>query len=136
MAEAGSGATHVEEGTVESGTFRCIALSLAARSFVAPLGRLERRSRRGVVYDPLALWPGSGVTWRHSMRARLAVVLSALVFAACAEPPSTPLPPVSRLQDAPLVMARGPDGVPGQYIVVFNDDVADPHGRPRKKRGS
>jgi subtilisin family serine protease len=67
------------------------------------------------------------------MKARLAVLLSALVLAACAEPPSSPLPPVVGLNEAPLLMARGPEGVPGQYIVVFRDDVEDAHGKAKAK---
>jgi subtilisin family serine protease len=67
------------------------------------------------------------------MKGRLAVVLSAVVLAACAEPPGTPLPPVQALQDAPLLMARGPDGVQGQYIVVFRDDVDDVDAKAQEK---
>jgi subtilisin family serine protease len=68
------------------------------------------------------------------MRGRLAVAVSALVLAACAEPPSTPLPRASQIrQDAPLFVRGGPDAVPGQYIVVFNDDVADPDGKSKEK---
>ena len=70
------------------------------------------------------------------MRGRIAVAVSALLLAACAEPPSTPLPPVSQIrQDAPLFVRGGPDAVPGQYIVVFNDDVSDPDGKSKEKAG-
>jgi subtilisin family serine protease len=70
------------------------------------------------------------------MRSRVAVVLSALFLAACAEPTSTPLPHVSQIREsAPLYLKDGPDAVQGQYIVVFNDDVDDPHGKAREKAG-
>jgi len=63
-----------------------------------------------------------------------AVALSALVLVACAEPPVTPnAPPVQALgNQAPLYM-KGDDGIPGQYIVVFNDDVDNPHGKAKEK---
>jgi subtilisin family serine protease len=67
------------------------------------------------------------------MRGRHAVVASVLVLAACAEPPSTPLPPVSQIREAPLFVRGGPDAVEGQYIVVFNDDVADPDAKSKAK---
>ena len=68
------------------------------------------------------------------MRARLAVVASALLLAACAEPPMTPLPPTRQVrQDAPLFLKGGPDAIAGRYIVVFNDDVEDPHGKAKEK---
>jgi subtilisin family serine protease len=67
------------------------------------------------------------------MRSRLVVGLSVFVLAACAEPPSTPLPKVTRIEQAPLFVRGGPDAVPGQYIVVFNDDVEDPHGKAAAK---
>lgn len=70
------------------------------------------------------------------MKGRFAIALSALVLAACAEPPSTPLPPaaLTPLDEAPA-LAKGSTGdpIPGQYIVVFNDDVADPHGKAQEK---
>ena len=70
------------------------------------------------------------------MRGRLAVAALALVLAACAETPSTPSPTVSQIrQDAPLFARGGPDAVVGQYIVVFNDDVADPDGKSKDKAG-
>jgi len=67
------------------------------------------------------------------MRGRFAVALSAFVVAACAEPPTTPLPTVTKVEQAPLFVRGGPDAVPGQYIVVFNDDVTDPEGKAREK---
>jgi len=60
-----------------------------------------------------------------------AVAVSALVLVACAEPPSTPqVSPAEPVDEAPL-FARGGEGgpIPGQYIVVFNDHVADPGRR-------
>jgi subtilisin family serine protease len=68
------------------------------------------------------------------MRGRLVVAISALALAACAEPPSTPLPTTSQIrQEAPLFARGGPDAVPGQYIVVFNDDVSDPDEKSKAK---
>jgi subtilisin family serine protease len=70
------------------------------------------------------------------MKGRFAVALVALVLAACAEPPSTPSVPVreSTTDEAPLfAKSDGGDVIPGQYIVVFNDDVADPHGKAIEK---
>ena len=69
------------------------------------------------------------------MKGRFAVAVSAVVMAACAEPTSVPSPaaPVSPLDEAP-VYARGEGGgpIPDQYIVVFNDDVADPAALARQ----
>ena len=69
------------------------------------------------------------------MKVGFAVALSALVVAACAEPPSTPSAmPMDAITEAPLFANSGGDGpIPGQYIVVFNDDVADPHGKAKEK---
>jgi subtilisin family serine protease len=67
------------------------------------------------------------------MRSRVVVALTVFVLAACAEPPSTPLPKVTRVEQAPLFVGGGPDAVTGQYIVVFNDDVEDPHGKAAAK---
>jgi subtilisin family serine protease len=67
------------------------------------------------------------------MKGRFAVV-TAVVVSACAEPTAVP-PVTSDLRphgDAPLYL-KGPDGVPGQYIVVFNDDVDEPENRGRAK---
>ncbi|HEU4995960.1 MAG TPA: S8 family peptidase [Gemmatimonadaceae bacterium] len=70
------------------------------------------------------------------MKRRLVVVLSALLAAACAEPTSgpapTPLPSLTPVDQAPLFL-KGADGIAGRYIVVFRDEVADPHGRAREK---
>lgn len=61
------------------------------------------------------------------MNGRIAVVLSALTLVACAEPPTTPMPTgMQRTGLAPLLARGGPDAIPGQYIVVLNDDVGDP----------
>lgn len=69
------------------------------------------------------------------MRSRFAVVVSAVVMAACAEPTSIPSPAasVSPTDEAP-VFARGEGGgpIPDQYIVVFNDDVPDAPGLARR----
>jgi subtilisin family serine protease len=65
------------------------------------------------------------------MKGRLAVSLSAVLVAACAEPTSIPpsASPLEPTDEAP-VFARGGQGgpIPGQYIVVFRDDVADASG--------
>lgn len=70
------------------------------------------------------------------MKRRLVVVLSALLAAACAEPTSgpapTPLRSLTPVDHAPLYL-KGADGIAGRYIVVFRDEVADPHGRAREK---
>ena len=58
------------------------------------------------------------------MKGRLAVALSAVLVAACAEPTSIPTSatPLEPSDEAP-VFARGQGGpIPGQYIVVFKDD--------------
>lgn len=62
------------------------------------------------------------------MKGRIAVAVSVLALAACAEPPTTPTPAIQRVDEAPVLQARGPDGIPGQYIVVFQDVVNDPPG--------
>ena len=64
------------------------------------------------------------------MKGRLAVALSAVLVAACAEPTSIPTS-AARLEptDEAPVFARGQGGpIPGQYIVVFRDDVDDAPG--------
>lgn len=62
------------------------------------------------------------------MNLRKVLLLSALAVAACAEPPVTPTPQVERSQApaaASVAQGSGTDLIPGQYIVVFNDDVTD-----------
>lgn len=69
------------------------------------------------------------------MNGRIAVLLAALVLTACAEPPSTPSAPLADVtsEEAPLfAKGSGGDLIPGQYIVVFNDDVRDPPGLARQ----
>ena len=67
------------------------------------------------------------------MKARIAVAIAVLVTA-CAEPPVGPTPAGVRSGTAPLFLkSDGGDAIPGQYIVVFNDDVADPHGKAKEK---
>jgi len=68
------------------------------------------------------------------MKGRFAVLAAAVAVSACAEPTAVP-PVTSDLRphgDAPLYL-KGQDGVPDQYIVVFNDDVSDPENRGRGK---
>jgi len=67
------------------------------------------------------------------MKGRIAVALSALLLFACAEPPSVPTAPMQSANLAPLYVKAGSDGIAGQYIVVFKDDVADPHGKAKEK---
>jgi subtilisin family serine protease len=69
------------------------------------------------------------------MKGRFAVAVSVLVLAACAEPTSTPSAvPVTPSDEAPLfAKSSGGDVIPGQYIVVFNDDVEDPIGKAKEK---
>src|SRR5207237_8458156 len=65
-----------------------------------------------------------------------AVALAAPLLVACAEPPSTPSAAVktSTPDEAPLfAKSSGGDPIQGQYIVVFKDDVADPHGKAKEK---
>ena len=70
------------------------------------------------------------------MNGRFAVALAALVLVACAEPLSTPSASVgvSIGDEAPLfAKSSGGDPIEGQYIVVFKDAVADPHGKAKEK---
>ena len=67
------------------------------------------------------------------MKGRLAIVLSALIVAACAEPTAIPTPGLERLGEQAPVFLKGADAIAGQYIVVFKDDVSDPHGKAREK---
>jgi len=68
------------------------------------------------------------------MKGRIAIGFVALVLAACAEPPSTPQPSkLEPIEEAPLYAKSGGEPVEGQYIVVFNDDVGDPHGKAKEK---
>lgn len=68
------------------------------------------------------------------MKGRFAVALSALLLAACAEPPSTPLAtPMDPANEAPLNAKAASGPIEGQYIVVFKDDVQDPHGKAKEK---
>ncbi len=61
-------------------------------------------------------------------------VLAALTLAACADPTMAPRPeaaaPARAVQDAPGQAGRP---IPGQYIVVFRDDVADVDGKVKEK---
>ncbi len=61
-------------------------------------------------------------------------VLAALTLAACADPTMAPRPdgsaPARAVEDAPGQAGRP---IPGQYIVVFRDDVADVDGKVKDK---
>jgi subtilisin family serine protease len=69
------------------------------------------------------------------MRSRVAVAVTLFVLAACAEPVSSPSPSMVRVgpELAPLLRSGSAEEIPGQYIVVFNDDVGDPHGKAKEK---
>jgi subtilisin family serine protease len=68
------------------------------------------------------------------MKGRIAVVLSALVLAACTESPTTPIVSVGQgPTQAPLIRAAGGGGIPGQYIVVLKDDVQDAVAKSKDK---
>ena len=66
------------------------------------------------------------------MKGRVAVVLSALLLAACAETPTTPTAPISQGPTlAPLIRAENP--IAGEYIVVLKDGVANDEEKSRGK---
>ena len=68
------------------------------------------------------------------MKGRFAVALSALLLAACAEPPTTPMPTgMQRTGPAPLLARESQDAIPGQYIVVMADDESPAAGAKREK---
>ena len=68
------------------------------------------------------------------MKGRFAVALSALLLAACAEPPTTPIPTgMQRTGPAPLLARESQDAIPGQYIVVMADDESPEAGAKREK---
>ena len=68
------------------------------------------------------------------MKGRIAVLLSALTLAACAEPPTTPAPTaMQRTGIAPLLARGGPEAIPDQYIVVLADDESPEAGAKRAK---
>lgn len=65
------------------------------------------------------------------MTRKLFVLLSAAgILTACAEPPTTPAAPEVQAAAEQQPAARGASGeaIPGQYIVVLNDDVTDTRG--------
>ena len=69
------------------------------------------------------------------MNVRALLTLSTLALAACAEPTVSPSETrMERVDEAPL-LAKAPAGeaVEGQYIVVFRDDVSNPHGKASEK---
>jgi subtilisin family serine protease len=60
-------------------------------------------------------------------RLAAAAVVTLLAVAACSEPVATPAAPAEA--EAPLLRVSGAGtAIPGQYIVVFNDDVTDAPG--------
>src|SRR5687767_15588226 len=69
------------------------------------------------------------------MRSRVAVAVTLFVLAACAEPVSSPSPSLVRVEpaQAPLLRTGSAEEIPGQYIVVFKDDVENPHGKAKEK---
>ena len=68
------------------------------------------------------------------MKQKISLAVALVVVAACAEPVSPPTPMLENVPDAPA-FAKGSagDAIPGQYIVVFNQHVADPHGKAKTK---
>ena len=68
------------------------------------------------------------------MHRRIAVAVSLLALAACAEPPTTPVPTgMQRAEIAPLLSRGSPDEIPGQYIVVLADQSSDQKHVKREK---
>jgi subtilisin family serine protease len=68
------------------------------------------------------------------MKGRIAVALSALFLAACAESPTTPTAPLTQGPTlAPLIKASGGDGVDGQYIVVLKEEVQSTSEKAKAK---
>ena len=67
------------------------------------------------------------------MKGRIAVALSALLLAACAESPTTPTAPLQQgPTQAPLIKAPS-GGVEGQYIVVLKDEVQSTSEKAKAK---
>jgi subtilisin family serine protease len=67
------------------------------------------------------------------MKGRIAVALSALFLAACADSPTTPTAPLTQGPgQAPLIRADK-NGVAGEYIVVLKDDVQNSDAKSREK---
>ena len=67
------------------------------------------------------------------MKGRVAVALSAIILAACAESPTSPTTPLKQGPTlAPLIRASG-DGVEGQYIVVLKDEVQSTSEKAKAK---
>jgi subtilisin family serine protease len=67
------------------------------------------------------------------MKGRIAIALSALFLAACAESPTTPTAPLQQgPTPAPLIRASG-NGVEGQYIVVLKDEVQSTSEKAKSK---
>jgi subtilisin family serine protease len=70
------------------------------------------------------------------MKRVIAPTLAALALVACSESSTAPLADApERLQQSASApyYAKGANGIEGDYIVVFNDAVADPHGRAAEK---
>jgi subtilisin family serine protease len=57
------------------------------------------------------------------MKGRVAVLLSALLLAACAESTTTPTAPLAQGPTLAPLLRGGPDAIPGDYIVVLKDEV-------------
>lgn len=71
----------------------------------------------------------------HSrITARPLVALAIVSLAACSTEPGAPRAPEAAVHYAPLAAVKpGSEPIDGQYIVVFNDDVADPEGKAKEK---
>ena len=59
---------------------------------------------------------------------RIALVLVPIALAACQDAPA----PTAAPDDAPAALLRSPNAIPGEYIVVFRDGVADAPGLARQ----
>jgi len=69
------------------------------------------------------------------MQQKFSLALAVTVVAACAEPIATPTAEIQDTSNDAPVFAKSAGGevIPGQYIVVFKDAVADPHGKAKEK---
>ncbi len=65
------------------------------------------------------------------MKRFIAPTLAVLALAACSDSSTSPAAPAPELLRAPMApyYSKGADGIPGDYIVVFKDDVADALGK-------
>jgi subtilisin family serine protease len=71
----------------------------------------------------------------HHVSPKSALALAALLAAAACQDPSAPRADAPSPGDAPSLAKDGGEGqpIPDQYIVVFDDAVADPEGKAKEK---